>query len=69
MKLEAATKLLQGVGFFQVGGIDAILRATAALGQKPEERQLQIHAAIFRGLRKKAEKYQFELPEGLEALA
>jgi|ERR1019366_1174277 hypothetical protein len=65
VKLASATKILQGVGFFQGGGMDTILRTTAALGQKREERLLRCQNLILRGLRKKAEKYQFPLPEGL----
>ncbi len=65
MKFASATKLLQGIGFFQGGGIDTILRTMARVGQTPEERVLSFQAQILHVLRKKAEKYRFTLPKGL----
>ena len=65
IKFASATKVLQGIGFFQGGGIDTILRTAAAVGQTREERVLEFQNRILHGLRKKAEKYQFPMPNGL----
>jgi hypothetical protein len=65
LKFASATKLLQGVGFFEGGGIDKMLRAMAAVGQTPEDRVLHTQAHILHMLRNKAEKYHFQLPKGL----
>jgi hypothetical protein len=63
-KFASAAKLLDGVGMFRHGGIEAFLKTTASLDRIHDERRLLNYGCMLGMMLSKCEKYEMPLPEG-----